>query len=45
MIHRRVLYDDNKGVCEPLNEKDPDGRGMRAHMRHYIVNSLAMARK
>lgn len=45
MIHRRLLYDDNKGVCEPLNEKDPDGRGMRAHMRHYIVNTLSDARK
>jgi hypothetical protein len=39
MIHRRVLYDDNKGVCEPLNEKDLDGKGMRSRMKHYITNS------
>lgn len=45
MIHRRILFDDNKGVCEHLNEVDPDGKGMRARMRHHLVRSLSMARK
>lgn len=45
MIHRRVLFDDNKGVCEPLDEKDLDGKGMRSSMKHYITNSYEKARK
>jgi hypothetical protein len=45
MIHRRLLYDDNKGVCEPLNEKGLDGKGMKTTLRHYIFPSLQKARE
>lgn len=45
MIHRRLLYDDNKGVCEPLNEKGLDGKGMKTTLRHYIFSSLQKARE
>ncbi len=37
MIHRRLLADDGRGVGEPLNELDEDGKGMRANTRHYLV--------
>ncbi len=29
MIHRRLVKDDWKGLDEPLNEKDYDGKGLR----------------
>ena len=45
MIHRRNLYDDDKGVGEPMNERDLDGKGMRSSMKHYIVNNYITARK
>lgn len=45
MIHRRNLFDDNKGVGEPMNEKDFDGKGMRSIMKHYLVNNYNTARK
>jgi hypothetical protein len=41
MIHRRVLYDDNKGVDEPLNEKGLDGKGMKTTLRHYLFTTLS----
>jgi len=28
MQNRRLLYDDNKGEIEPLNETDSDGYGI-----------------
>jgi len=28
MIHRRLLLDDDRGVREPLNEKEPEGDGL-----------------
>jgi hypothetical protein len=34
MLNRRLLVDDDRGEDEPLNEKGPDGLGLkvRAHM-------------
>lgn len=37
MLHRRLIYDDERGVWEPLNETDSDGKGMRQYIRHYVV--------
>ena len=36
MQHRRVPHDDNKGVAEFLNEKDPDGNGIRVPATYYL---------
>lgn len=37
MIHRRTLMDDARGVDEPLNETEIDGKGLIQHVRHFIV--------
>jgi len=29
MIHRRTLQDDDRGVSEPLNERDSNGNGVK----------------
>lgn len=37
MIHRRLLADDARGVQEPLNETESDGKGLIQSVRHYVV--------
>lgn len=37
MIHRRLLMDDARGVGQPLNETESDGKGLIQSVRHYIV--------
>ena len=37
MIHRRLLYDDDRGVGESLNEIESDGSGLKQRVRHYVV--------
>jgi hypothetical protein len=37
MLHRRTVHDDERGVFEPLNETEADGKGLRQIIRHYIV--------
>ena len=36
MQNRRLLFDDNRGVAEPLNETDPEGRGIAVNARYYV---------
>lgn len=34
--NRRTTKDDNRGVCEPLNERDADGIGIKVNARYYL---------
>lgn len=36
MQHRRLLIDDSKGMQEPLDEKDSDGRGIRVKAKYWM---------
>lgn len=37
MQNRRLLADDNKGVDEPLNETQADGRGIAVNAKYYLT--------
>jgi len=39
MLHRRLLCDDTRGVDDPLNETDWDGKGLRQWIRHVLLFS------
>ena len=36
MQNRRLLHDDNKGVTDPLNETQPDGRGIAVNTKYFV---------
>ncbi len=36
MIHRRTVFDDARGVDEALNERQPDGKGLKQKVKHHI---------
>jgi len=37
MLHRRLLCDDTRGVDDPLNETDWDGKGLRQWIKHVLL--------
>jgi hypothetical protein len=43
MVHRRMLFDDKRGVAEALNEPGLDGKGLIIRGRHWIVAAPAAA--
>ena len=36
MQNRRLYYDDDRGVDEPLNETDVFGNGIITHATYYL---------
>ena len=36
MQNRRMLFDDQRGVREPLNERDADGSGVKVNAVYYL---------
>jgi len=34
--NRRLLFDDNKGVIEPLNETDSEGYGIKVSAKYWL---------
>jgi len=36
MQSRRMAEDDNKGVIEPLNETDSQGKGLKVNAKYYM---------
>jgi len=36
MQQRRLLFDDDLGIEEPLNETDSDGFGIRVNAMYYL---------
>jgi hypothetical protein len=37
MVHRRLLEDDERGVLEPLNEREADGTGLKVKGRFRLL--------
>ena len=37
MQNRRLTHDDNKGVTDPLNETQPDGRGIAVNTKYFLT--------
>ena len=36
MQNRRLLFDDNRGVAEALNETNSAGRGIEVNAKYFI---------
>jgi len=36
MQHRRMITHDGKGLVEPLDERDADGRGIRVKANYWM---------
>ena len=36
IINRRLIYDDDRGVGEPLNEQDKFGKGMKVNSKYWL---------
>jgi len=37
MVHRRMVFDDSRGVREPLNEIDANGDGILVKTKHIVI--------